>query len=79
MARIMRDRDSTDIYRCIQSEEMHNGGIREIVVGPYPTKQWLSNSHGVHGRVVGRRIQRLEVSYNPDNGDPYPILKWMDV
>ncbi len=77
MARIMRDRESTDIYRCIQSEEMYDGGIREIVVGPYPTKQWLANSHGVHGRVTSRRIQKLTATgWAIGKG---PTLDWVDV
>lgn len=72
----MRDRDSTTIYRCIQSEKMYDGSVREIVIGPYPTKQWLMNSNAVHGKVVGRQIQMLEPVFIPGVGC---ILGWVDI
>jgi hypothetical protein len=73
--------ENTDIYRCVQVERYADGRTFEVVVGPYPTTQWLKGSTGARGRVVSRRIQRLEakLSYDYDDNGFAAGLEWVDV
>lgn len=75
MSRTMKP-ENTDIYRCVQVEQFYDGDQVEVVVGPYPTVSWLKGSAGVRGRVVSRRIQKLEVTWDSPQE---ACLGWVDV
>jgi len=79
MARTMKP-ENVDAYRSVQVERLYGGGEVEVVVGPYPTTQWLKGSTGVRGKVVSRRIQKLAAELIYDgSGEWSAKLEWVDV